>query len=138
MTLKMCPLIPRWALQFFVGFVFCVDQAVTGHNVRRIVFTLSAILKSREPLEAFNFDTSVVIVHIGMFPPLFYTVDVGPGNGLMPGTVGVTYDAKQTPCRAWCSTRNADHWTDMWLPMFRLRKSMVLQGSHIINAIVLL
>ena len=128
--------------------VLRVEQSVPEYNVRITVFlkhrtnwdnvrcaiksfARSTILKSADPLNAF--DRAIVEV-TGRFVPTTVLCSLSGDKQWFDASCRRAYDAKQTAYRAWCRARSADHCCRFVLARVRPRESMVLQGSHFINA----
>ena len=134
----------------FVSCVLHVEQSVSEYNVRSTVivkhrtnwdsvhsafrsFTWSTILKSADPLVAFDRAIGEVI---GRYIPTT-VFRSGSGDKLwLDVSCRRTFDVKQTAYLAWYGARNAEHWGQLILCLLLLRPrgSMVLQGSRIMSA----
>ena len=109
----------------FVSCVLCVDHSVLKYNVRstdflkhysnlHIVcsavknFTWSTILKSAEPLVAF--DQGIGEVN-GRYVPTTVLLSRSGDKQWFDASCWRAYDAKQTTYHAWCRAYNAEHWS---------------------------
>ena len=107
----------------FVCCVLRVGQSVTDYNVRSTVFikhrknrdsvrsaaksfTTSTILKSADPLVAFDRAIGEII---GQYIPTTVLRSISGDKQWFDASCRRAYDAKQTAYRAWCRARNAEH-----------------------------
>ena len=126
----------------FVSCVLRVEQFVPESNIRSIVFLKhrTNLYNVRCPVRSFTWstilksaDTLDYVRLVRLFLPLVCVVEFGDKQWF-DVSCWRAYGAKQTAYHAWCRAFIPDHWVDLCLLVLRPRGSMVLQGSHIMNA----